>query len=98
MLKKKSKLAVLFSLALITLLIGTIAYHFLEAWSYLDSLYFSTTTLTTIGYGDLAPTTDISKIFTIVYILTGIGIILGLITTLAERRVERRLDKKVKKN
>ena len=35
--------------------------------------------MTTIGYGDLSPQTDGGKLFTIFYILVGIGIILGFI-------------------
>lgn len=65
----------------IVLAIGTIAYHIIEGWSWLDSLYFSVITLTTIGYGDLAPQTDAGKLFTIVYILVGLGIILSFINT-----------------
>jgi len=34
--------------------LGTVIYHFVEGWSWLDSLYFSVITLTTIGYGDFS--------------------------------------------
>lgn len=61
--------------------IGTVVYHYLEGWSWLDSLYFSTITLTTIGFGDFAPQTDAGKLFTIVYIVVGIGMILAFINT-----------------
>jgi len=67
--------------SMVILLIGTLTYHFVEGWSFLDALYFSVVTLTTIGYGDFAPKTDFGKLFTIVYILLGIGIILGFINT-----------------
>ncbi len=69
-----------------TLLAGMVFYHVVEDWGYLDSLYFSVITLTTVGYGDLAPETAPGKIFTMIYILMGIGIILSFITTLADRR------------
>jgi len=65
----------------VILLLGTITYHYLEGWSWLDSLYFSIITLTTIGYGDFSPQTTPGKLFTILYILIGIGIILGFIDT-----------------
>ena len=64
------------------LIIGTFAYHELEGWSYLDAFYFSFITLTTIGFGDFAPQTDAGKVFTIVYITIGVGIILSFINTL----------------
>lgn len=67
--------------SIVVLVIGTFTYHFLEGWSYIDSLYFSVVTLTTIGFGDFAPKTDLGKLFTITYILLGIGIILGFINT-----------------
>jgi voltage-gated potassium channel len=60
------------------LLVGTIVFHYLEGWSLLDSLYFSVITLATVGYGDLTPTTPIAKIFTIVYVINGLSILLAL--------------------
>ena len=60
------------------LLIGTLAYHWLEGWSLLDSLYFCVISLATIGYGDLTPTTPEAKIFTIIYVINGIGILVAL--------------------
>jgi len=61
---------------------GTVVYHFLEGWSWINSLYFSVITLSTIGYGDFSPQTNEGKLFTIFYIIIGIGIILSFINTL----------------
>ena len=66
---------------------GTIVYSILEHWTLLDSLYFSVVTLATVGYGDLHPTTDLAKIFTIGYILTGIGIVAAFASEVAKHRV-----------
>ena len=63
----------------IILALGTISYHYLEGWSWIDAMYFSIITLTTIGYGDFSPQTTAGKLFTIAYIILGIGIILGFI-------------------
>jgi len=52
---------------------GVLVYSFIEGWTYLDSLYFTVVTVTTIGYGDLAPQTEIGKIFTMFFSFLGIG-------------------------
>lgn len=59
--------------------LGTIMYRLLENWAWIDCLYFSVVTLTTVGYGDIAPTTTGGKLFTIFYIIVGLGIVLNFI-------------------
>jgi voltage-gated potassium channel len=56
----------------------------------LDSLYFSLITLTTVGYGDFSPTKPLAKIFTMVYILVGIGVLIVFIEKLARSMMEER--------
>ena len=68
--------------------IGTVFYQKFENWSFIDALYFSTATLTTVGYGDLVPHKDISKIFTVFYILSGVGVILASLTILGTHYIE----------
>jgi hypothetical protein len=75
---------VLFSLVAVTLLIGTIFYHRVEGWRFLDSLYYCVITLMTVGYGDFTPKTDAGKMFTIVFLIAGAGIILGFVNVIAE--------------
>ena len=67
--------------SLVILFGGAAVYTYLEGWRYLDALYFSAITLTTIGYGDFSPQTDGGKIFTIIYIGIGVGLILSFINT-----------------
>ena len=84
------KFRTLVVLVLITLLSGTIFYSWVEGWSVVDALLFSVTTLTTVGYGNLVPTTTISKLFTVIYIFAGISIILGFIDTVAKETLDLR--------
>lgn len=63
----------------VLLISGTVFYHLVEHWRILDSLYFSVSTLTTLGYGDLVPKTDLAKIFTMVYVMLGIGTMFSFI-------------------
>ena len=58
---------------LLMISIGAFAYHKVEGWRYLDSIYFVVITVTTIGYGDLVPHTDTGKIFTIFFSFFGIA-------------------------
>lgn len=90
----------LIALALITLTTGTIVYHLVEKFSWLNSYYFSVITLTTVGYGDLTPHTNFGKIFTTFYVLIGIGIITTFISFTMKHRAYRyseRRNKKTKK-
>src|SRR5215212_1678741 len=76
-------------LVIFVLISGMIFYHSAEGWNWLDSLYFSVTTLTTVGLGDFSPKTDAGKAFTIVYILVGLGILAGFLTMMAQKQQER---------
>lgn len=62
---------------------GTVFYRFVEDLSWIDSLYFSVITLTTVGYGDFSPDTNAGKVFTMVYVVVGIGIFVALATQVA---------------
>ncbi len=63
--------------------LGTIIYSLREGWSIIDSLYFSVMTLTTIGYGDFAPSTSGMRLYTVVYSVMGIGLFVAFNAQLA---------------
>ena len=79
-LKDKEYRELLFT-TIIILIFGATVFHYLEGWRLIDAMYFCVITLTTIGYGDFAPKTDAGKIFNMIYILMGLGLILGFIKT-----------------
>src|SRR4051812_37261702 len=59
------------------LIVGVVFYTLVEGWSIVDAVYFSAMSLATVGYGDVVPETDVGKIFTVVYVLAGIGILVA---------------------
>jgi len=81
------------------IVLGSLFYMRVEHWKFLDAIYFSITTLATVGYGDFYPHTAAGKIFTIFYILVGIGLLSGFIVLLAERSgLMKRSEKNEKKD
>ncbi|HVX47895.1 MAG TPA: potassium channel family protein [Candidatus Saccharimonadales bacterium] len=75
--------------AVSALAIGTVVYHLVEHFSWLNAYYFSVITLTTVGYGDLTPHTAFGKLFTTFYVLSGVGIITTFVTTTIRRRGQK---------
>ena len=76
--------------------LGTLVYHALESWSWIESLYFCVNSLTTVGYGDFTPTSDASRLFTVFYLLTGTGTVVASVGVIGSRYLERR-DRKVRR-
>jgi voltage-gated potassium channel len=84
---------------------GTAGYHLIERWGFLDALYMTVTTLTTVGFREVRPLTTQGRMFTIALVLfgvitlfTSIGIIANVALTgelgepLRRRRMQRRID------
>jgi voltage-gated potassium channel len=63
---------------------SALVYMLLEGWSFLDAVYFCVVNMSTVGYGDFSPHTALGKIYTIFYLLTGIGIFVLTVTAIAE--------------
>lgn len=83
-----------FALAVLTLLSATLFYHSVEGWSWIDALYFSVTTISTVGLGDLSPQTDLGKLFTIIYIFVGVGVFVALFAQFARALLKVEDDNK----
>lgn len=79
--------------AVVTIAVGTVVYMYLEGWSPIDALYFSVVTLATVGFGDLHPTTDAAKLFTVLYIISGLGIIAAFLSAITRYRGTGRRDR-----
>ncbi len=81
-----------FGAGLLLLVVGTLTYSTTQGWNVLDAFYFSVCTLTTSGVAD--PDLTLSdgpiKIFTVLYIVVGIGILLEIVRLIGFGYVESR--------
>ncbi len=93
-------------LLLLTAVAGTVGYRVLEGWAWMDGLYMTIITMTTVGYGETHELTAIGRTFTMILVITSIGIAGYAISTVAGYVVEgefnrifrsRRMDKRISK-
>lgn len=77
------------------LAIGTVGFHMIENVGFVDSFYFTTCLLTSVGYGDVVPKTDVGKVFTTVFVIIAGTVLLHNMTLISmiplelrKRRVE----------
>jgi voltage-gated potassium channel len=91
---------------LVAITIGTVSFALIEKWSITDSLYAAVQTVTTVGYGDVAPHTRAGRLFATAFMLAGVGVVLyaltsmvqsivqsELVATFGHRRLSRRMSK-----
>ncbi len=83
----------IFLLPVIIILTGSIGFMLLEDLSFFDSVYFTIVTISTVGYGDVHPTTTASKVFGIILIIFGIGTFLTIVSNTTQNFVQRGRDK-----
>jgi len=74
---------------------GSYIFHHIEGWRYLDSLYFTVVTSTTIGYGDFVPKTDAGKIFTMFYCFFGISMAFYFVTLIGRYFLSKQVKEKL---
>jgi voltage-gated potassium channel len=70
---------------------GTAGYMILEKWNFLDSLYMTVITLTTVGFSEVNPVSDQGRILTMTILVSGLGVVGYLVGTLTQIVVEGQL-------
>lgn len=70
------------------LLSGVLGFMLIEGWSFLDALYMTVTTITTVGFREVKPLSDGGRVFTIFLVLFGVGTAFYILTTLVATVVE----------
>ena len=82
----------------VVLMLGTMGYMALEGWHFLDALYMTVITITTVGYGEIRKVDEFGRIFTIFLIFMGMGIMaytLGMVAqTMVDLQVRSLLGRK----
>lgn len=70
------------------IILGAVTFHLIEGWSLLDSLYLTVQTVTTVGFGDVAPRTRAGRIFATGFMLVGVGVVLFALTSAVQSIVQ----------
>lgn len=84
-----STVRMLLALTFSMILLAALIYTQLEGWGLVDSIYFATVTIATVGYGDFSPQTTAGKLFTVGYIVVGIGLFVAMASALADHLIRR---------
>jgi len=91
-------------IALCIVLFGTTGYMFIEDWEFLDALYMTIITISTVGFSEVHHISKAGRLFTIVLVFFGVGFTLYIAAAVVQFMVEgririilgrRRLEKKI---
>lgn len=64
------------------MVIGTGGFMLIERFSFIDALYMTVITLSTIGYHEVQPLSDVGKIFNIIFIISSFAVFASIISSL----------------
>ena len=87
----KRKLKFIFVVFALLLIFGTLGYMILLKVSLVDALYMTVITISTVGFGEVGTTSDLSELFSIIMIFLGVGVVGYAFTTVEAILVEGRL-------
>jgi voltage-gated potassium channel len=80
------------------LLVGALGYRFIEGWDYFDSLYMTVITLATVGFSETHPLSLGGRIFTIILIMGGLGVITYGVTAITTFVIEGEMRGYIRRN
>lgn len=80
----RSKIYMAVFLLLSLLLLGVLGFKFISNYSWIDAFYMTVITITTVGFGEVQPLDDASKLFTVCLILASVVIVGYALTVITE--------------
>ena len=105
MVELRKKLVLVIGLIVLVVTFGTTGYMVIERWDFIDSLYMTVITLTTVGFKEVHDLSFNGILFTIILIISGVGTVFYALSTGAKFVLEgelqeiygrKRLEKKLK--
>ena len=102
----QSKINTTLLLVAAVLSVGTLGYIFVSGYSFVDALYMTVITITTVGFGEVQPFSEGEKLFTVFLILTSISILGYALSSFSEYVVsgkifdyynKRKVEKQIQK-
>jgi voltage-gated potassium channel len=88
---------IVFSTVMLALVIslGTAGYMILEKWNFLDALYMTVITISTVGFSEVNPVSNPGRILTMTVLISGLGVLAYVVGTLT--RTRKKLERQIKK-
>ncbi|GJM35319.1 MAG: potassium transporter TrkA [Saprospiraceae bacterium] len=85
-------------MVLAEMVVGTIGYMLIEKYSFIDGLYMTVITITTVGFSEVSPLSQSGRLFTILLILVNVGIFAYLLATLSNYVIQGEIFKNMHLN
>lgn len=77
-----------FTLLFLIIALGVFGYHFIEKLSFIDAFYMTLITISTVGFQEVKELTEAGRIFTMLLIVTGIGVLFYTVSAAVEFMLE----------
>ena len=90
--ERLTRSAIVFFLVMIAIIfLGTVSFSIVENWTWLESLYMTLITVTTVGFGEVHPLSENGRIITLLILVGGLITFSVGISTLTRFVVEKEL-------
>lgn len=80
----RTKIYMAIFLLLSLLMLGILGFKLMSNYSWIDSIYMTVITITTVGFGEVQPLDDVAKMFTVLLILASVVIVGYALTVITE--------------